>query len=182
MLLIVVLYAITTLYVLSQQVELYEQIFMFLFSMFVFLVFTFIRLFIDSPIVGIMSMFAGGAFTIASLFISTIAVVAIYLQPEDVKVAYGETLQLLLVPIGILSLSKARVLFTPVISKTVQVGRYKKVTLLLLSSYAVGVYITAILMLAILIRDINYVLATVFFMGFAALSELVVTALVKRVD
>jgi len=178
--LITSLYLITTTYVLFQQIELYELIFMYLFGMLVFLAFTCLRLLKDSLVIGIIVILAGGGFTMILLFIATVSVVAIYKQPADIQFAYIETLQTLFIPICILGLGKINILLSPVISREAQVGRYNKLLLLLLSPYVLGFYISGVLMLAILIRDINYFFAAIFFMALAALSEIVASALIKN--
>jgi hypothetical protein len=174
------LYTVTTVYVMAQQVPLSELIFMYLFSMLVSFAFILLRLCKDSPIIGLISMFTGGIFALVFLIFTTVLTVEIYFQPEDIKSTYIQTIHTLLIPIALLSLGKVHFLFTPVIGPGVGFRRYKKVLLLLLSPYVLGFYISAILVLAILIQNINYYVAVLFFMGFAALSELFVAIFTKR--
>lgn len=183
-------YIISTLYAIVEHLELYELFFVYVFSLLVFIAVRFLVVFLRSPIFGILILLSGGVCTLAILFAVSVVTVMIFMNPVDVRSVYTLTIIELISPIILGVIIKVKPLVSEIFVKNKNKVTFTELISLLILPWVLVFFMILILISAILLRDINYLLAVVAFMTLTTLLEIFsivvwkrnMLPLIKRVD
>lgn len=104
-------------FLLLNQTPLSEVFFVYLFSLLIFSLFIYLRLFINSLVVGVITLLIGGVATLSTLFIFSIVGFALFNHPAgDIRYAHLENLLALWFPLACICFSYVPILMKPIMS------------------------------------------------------------------